>query len=408
MGYQVDVTLAGEAWSLTETDGEVTDGISVLSGLDFGWALPGGVWPQQPQPMGASLALTVPNFADLAVAEGDVCTIEVKATADGPIIARFYGDVTDYHATPRTGRPGVTLEVTAVDYTVRTAELDGLVSGIITIPPPDLDVVEFLWPSGGLGPGVSDTPPFGGVWTSPSRVLTALPFTDDRPSIRGTIDQLLLQAVNVDDWTRMILSPVVAGGLLTAAPSARLFTLDTIHAEPSMFNDPAFLEIPASAVRLDQLDWSNVKGQTINRVLVTGWGGDTTNQTSAFTPGVPIETYAAIATTFLDESSAEDVATFYAGIGFNPWQLDKVTIPVTRAGVAAIIPADLFPDWTAAEGDPARAACYSRALRFSDVDTTRTPDGSDEITGVLTGARCRIAGGDLELDLTIRRPITPP
>jgi hypothetical protein len=425
--YSVDITLGAHSWSLVETEGEVTDGIRVLAGLQFGWTVPkNGLWPAQPDPMTASFAVNVPYFADIAdVGEGDPVVIKVRADEEGDVIASFYGNVTNRRATPRPRRLGVTYSIVAADYTVQVSELPStagtdLGAGLFTDNVvPDIsegtfpfvhavDLLDWVWVHH-LPGGVDVT----GLYTSDD-VSMFVPVGSD---IRPYIDNLLVQLVNGGSLTRMILAPYVdEDGNLAPAASGRYFTLDTLQAgtvvdfigRPGTATDS--LVFAASAIERNQLAWNAAKGVNPGRVQVTGFGNDSSSGTVQDTPyqaGTPGAGTVSIPSQLDDGADAIALAIFYANWLWSPWQIDDLTLLVTDADLA--VPVGLFPDWALDEGDPGRASCYTQAVTLTGVQTSLTPDGTDTTTGVLMGAQCRITSGRLYIDLSLRTvPPLPP
>jgi hypothetical protein len=426
MTFSVDITVGSHSWAMLQAEGQVTDGITVLAGLQFGWSVPrDGLWPVQPDPSTAQLALNVPYFNDVAdIDEGDKVAIEVKADSAGPVVARFYGNLTNRRATPRPGRLGVTFSIVAVDPTVQVTELPStagtdLGSGLVTD-----NVVPDL--SGGTAPFIHAVDLLNYVWLHrlPGGVdLTGLDYTNDDVSmfvpvgsdVRAYIDNLLLQLVNVSDRTRMIFSPYIdSDGDLAAAPSGRYFTLDTIKSgtvvdligRPGGDTDP--LVFPAAAIARDQLGWNAAKGINPGAVQVTGFGNDPSSgtvQETPYTVGGANAGTASITSQLADGADAINLAIFYANLLWSPWQVDDITLLVSSGDPDVDdleIPVGLFPDWTLDEGDPGRASCYTQRVTLTALQSSVTPDGTDTATGVLMGAKCRITGGRLYLDLSLR------
>lgn len=422
MTWEVAVTLGDYSWTITEPadPGEVPDELVVLDDLRFGWSMPkGGLWPLQPEAQQAELTLSVPDFPEVdTIGEGDLLAITVRADAAGPIVARFYGDVTDLEAGPRAGRPGVLLSVVAVDLTVRTLELNPSTSVILfTEAPEDQVIVDNVWvyKLGGVGIGAAPA-----LWSLPPR---SMGITQDinttKSNIRAQVDQVLLQAHELGGPTaarhRLILSPFVnpATGTMAPAPSGRSWTLDKVFADTQY--DRAPFVCPAGAVDMGSLRWAIAKGDNAGHVNVAGWNGDAANVATYDVPGAFSDVYQGVASSFKDGSApagtwaaddAASLAQFY-GQAWARWQVKTLRVLASRTGLD--IPADLFPDWTAPETDPARSACYSRYVIVTDTTTSVTPTGAN-VEGVLTAAAVHIVGGRLELELSLRTPqvLRPP
>lgn len=412
--YQVYLRLAGHEWTFTEPvdDEPLADGLTVLAGLSFAWSMPGPLWPLQPDPMTADFVLNVPDFVEASLArsaEVDTVAIEVKADYAGDVIASFYGDVTDYKATTRDGRPGVFVSVVAVDPTVRLRERAP--TWVLVDDFTDTDMLELLtrmWADASTGLGQTGAT----VPALPALVLPAV--LDDSSlkygepqSVAELLDQLLIQSFDSFNG-RLILSPnVMPDGYFdpdTAAWSTAggaFYNLDAITTRSGGLL--RIHELDASEVRRDDIAWSNVKGRTIGQVIATGYGGDSNAYTASTVPGASSTTVEAVAVTFRDASDAQRISDGYAATGrFDPWQVDKLTIPVSRAAVD--VPVGLFPDWKALPDDwEGRAGCYWSGLRVNGVDTTRTPDGQSYIEGILVGMRCTVSGRALVLEASLRR-----
>lgn len=421
MTYEAYVRLADHEWTFTEDadGGAASDGVTVLSGLTFGWATTKQLWPAQPDVMTASLAINVPNFLDAADLQGETCVIEVKALSAGDPIARFYGDITDARATPRTKRAGVTISVVAVGYTVRAAENGFVVFREMDVgggvdPIYEHQAAGMLWEQFAANPDDDVTD----IWSSPTpRLMYGLvdPFLPPIGTFLDVvpyIEALLNQAIDVDDLTRMIWSPIVESSTGELPASGRVFTLDAVSGDMTSLTETT---LPGSCVRLDQLQWSDVKGSVPSTILVTDTRGDGLRKDASVPTamGQATETIPVLLTGVDAEDNAQAVADFYAAAEFDRWQLDRVTLEVTRAvHDGRLDPTDItsfyFPQWTAPEAGGFRAACYNQLVTITDVDPTRTPDGADTISGVLTGATCRISGGALSLDLILRRPYVAP
>lgn len=428
MTYQAWVKVGSFEWTFTEDPdgGGAADDITVLMGLTFGWAMPGPLWPRQPDPMAASFNVNVPDFVDWGggAAEGDSVAIEVKADVDDDfVIARFYGDVTDYHAIPRSDSAGVTLSVVAVDYMVRLKEEYRPAYVVIDdgTPTTDEELVDFMWADGdltGLGEHGS-----GVTFSPPPRTLSDTYLVPGLP-IQTPVADLVAQVLDgaTDDGVvgiyRHILSPIVVpetdpdhhglrvDGVVVGSITGAFYTLDMVYADPDAL--PVIWRLPAGAVGMDELDWSNVKGRTLGYVTTQGFGGDPANSTVSYVAGSPSITGANLPVLIQDEVNAQSVGDWYAArAGFDAWQVDKIVVPVTRflanGGDLANDVVVLFPDWTLEPDDPYRSVCYSTGIHISDVDATRTPDGEDFIEGILVGAQCTIGQGGLVLEAALRR-----
>jgi hypothetical protein len=435
MIWRVDVTLRNDSgatpivttWTLVEDTGEVAD-TPTLIGLDVGWAMPkSGLWPLQPEAMVATATISVPNFPDLSVfGEGDLLTIAFRDSPDDadPILARFSGDLTDLKAIPRAGRDGVFLSLAAVDYTVRPIEQDTGAPIAFSMPFGGSwrDYLGGVW-AYSLQPGAPTGVDLVDLWTSdvaPLHLPLEFPGGTGRFNLRPIIDAGLLQSVTVGGpggiggapdipRSRQILAPaeVDADGDLAAAPSGRFWTIDTIIADPFLDDDPVV--IPAGAVDRRDFTWAQSKATQLGHVNATGNGGDSDAVQTYDVPGSSSIVYENVPVDIEDDADALNVAKFYGGhrwtgaaLTWSRWQLDKLRIPVTRAGFA--FPASLFPDWTLPEGDQGRARCYSRQIQIEDVQTPLTPDGVGTVIACLSGARLTLEAGQVVLELACKIP----
>lgn len=435
MAYEVWVRLNDDEWTFTEDPdaGTITDGPTVLAGMRFGWSMPGPLWPVQPSPASASLVLNLPDFSAAGLdrpADGDWLAIEVKLdTTDTTCLARFYGDVTDYSASPREGREGVFLSVEAVDYTVRLRETyhPPYVIADDATPWTDQELATDMWARGdetGLAePGTIldwETPP---VTISDSYLNLDGPLPVPVPTF---LERLLLGATNTPSAIgRHMLAPLVgpasyapnhgrlADGVSFVGVTGAYYWLDILNADPLALSQ--LWEIPGDAVESDSFTWSNIKGRLAAYVTTSGWGGDQQAQTYSPVTGATGVAGEDVPVMINDEVNAQAVSDFYAELApFDPWQVERFTVPVTRflrnggdprpvgdlnAGLL-----ELFPDQTLSETDAGRAWCYATGLVITDVDPTTTPDGEDFVQGILVGAECVITdSAHLELALAMRR-----
>lgn len=407
MAFNVLIGVGSHSWSLDSVADEdgvvtVTDGVHVLDGLDFGWSMPSGTWPRQPDLMRASFALNLPRFDDAPdVAEGTPVYIEVKPDGTGDVLCRFYGEVTDSKATSRKDRTGVFLSIVAVDPVARLAEL-------AAIPGPaafgygtgvtEVNMAYHLWYWSGLaGDPVTN-------WTSDTRTMGDTPDTliVPAPSITALLDQAVHYGSS-SDLTRMIVAPVIdpTTRLLKVGSDKPTYTLDTVSVPMLLGSGITPAEIESAIVR-GEISWSSAKGSAPSWVDVTSNGGESGyNGLTRRPTGLGGNAAEAMTVNCSTIEEAQDVAGFYTIHGLPSWQLDPITIPLTRTG--SDLPAHLFPDWTLDEGDPDRAACYGQLIELSDFPDDKHPAGSTFAAGWIAGATCRFSGGHLELDLVIRR-----
>lgn len=406
MGWHADITVGAHSWSIDEDTGEVPDAVNVLDGLTFGWALADALWPAQPAAMTASMGINVPNFADVSdVAEGDPVAIEVTLTsASDGVWASFYGRVTDAQAVPRPGkRHGVTLEVTAVDYTIDIAEgvpADWAGGGGTAA---DWAIVNAAFVNG-CGGALPITGGFGAapdLWSGPLGLeLTPPGLTTPKVAIdAGLLSAVNLNGTNDGPGRRMIVSPLIGSdGLLPA--TGRQFTLDTIDLSSSQ-------SIAADGDHIARaITWTRVKGDSPTQIVVTFGGGLTWTSTraGADTPYVTqqVDTWLAFAPS--SALQVEAIGTFYLPQD-SPWQVktfDWLLYKLDDATLDAL--PRMFPNWRGAEGaDFSRWTCYAAQVVPTGLDDTCTPDGADGFTSQLIGASLSITGGHITVTPVVRR-----
>lgn len=402
------IKLGTHTWTLYENlDPEnVDDDATVIGGLNFGWDIPGDLHPVQPDPMFATLALNVPDFSDFDdLTKGDVVAINVKlfdsTPVAAPVVAEFYGRITDLKARPRRGRPGVTLFVTAVDYTVDLAEETNLYHiGFAEIP--EVDYIDGLATNFFGDDVVAD-----GIWTGPTVYDVKTAKLSDRP--KEALDKLLFGSIWPDTpSTRQVVSPVIFANIL--APAGRFFTLDTI-AKPDPADDP---DATFSADHIDKaIEWAQIKGQVAAKATITYPEQIITGHpdaTADVSLGAGDHTSMEIAQV-LSVLTAQAVAEFYLTDPdlYAPWWVDKVSIlpylvPLADREVHAADLAKLFPHWTEDEEDPYRSDCYVQRIRIEDTDGTLIPfsTAGAVLEGTVRGAALTISRGRASVDLKLR------
>lgn len=435
----VRVRLAGYDWSfdLTTPPGDHVDELTVLAGLDMSWSMSGDLWPVQPDPMRAQVTVNVPDFADAELAgtpeEPDRLDITVrKGGAAGTVVAYFAGDVTDHSAVTRRGRPGVFVSVVAVDYTVRRKTFPPAVDLFLAVPGAGsgpinaLELLRHVWaqPSAGHGEAGAtiDQNIFSTLVSLHSVSIAGTPI-DGLSDVSAVVDQLLLQEVDPAGG-RLIVSPLVdADGYLygrnthstTVGYEGQIFTLDPIALDDLDLLSSK-LTIPGSAVETDSLKWSNVRAGMIDTVGASGWGGESSNLVkkpawSSSTTGVAAGlTNPVVPVTLENAADAAEVATFYADLArWDPWQVDVLRVPVTRSGLdfpGTLWPRHDQPVMTGLRSDP-----YCSVVVVDGLDgtrgSTRTPNGFDEIRGLLMGCRLTIDQADVDVELSLRRTYAP-
>lgn len=406
--YSVYLDLGDHHWDIESnpTPGPLTDDLLVLDGLRFGWSMPQGLWPQQPDPMVAAVAVNVPDARDIAdLAEGDPVAIEVTLHPDDtePTFA-FYGRITDLQATPRGGdRTGVTLSVVAVDYTTDMAEVT-FVSTVATTSSV-VDVLENVWDDGGLG----DFPTFPTLFGFSDLDLIG---TDDILTAQQIVTQQLLQTIGFSGFSparRIILAPNIDP--ITRRPTtSQPWMFDVV----SKFAEVAEFEIPSSAVELDSARWRFQKGTGPTRVEATGpW--IPLDFVYAEHSGVTRHVTERVSTTLQHDTDGQAVADFYLPTDeVSRWQLDTFRYLLTRAeddddDLEAFYQG-LMPYHTGPTGDPdGRAACYGHPIAVTNIPAHLVPidiDGAgEEITvfGRLCGVELTISGRHVALDIQLRQ-----
>lgn len=413
-GWHVDISIGVSSgawvhtWAIDEAKGDVPDDALILDGLNFGWLM-SKPWPNQPDPTVASLGINVPNFTDYAdIQDGDPIAIEVHLVNGGPLWASFYGRVTDAQGVPRPGkRHGVTLAVTAVDYTVDVTEVpDAIPAGGSAN---DFMIVKaaFVNACGGPlpAPGFDDPPD---IWTGTLPIeITPL---GGASSSRARLDIVLDTAVTLNGTSdgpqsRMILAPLIdSDGFLADAGSGRNFTLDTIDVGGGVAIDVDGAQLARS------MTWSRAKGNVPTQTIVNYDDTGTASTATYSQPGAVAPLISQQIDTWLDGLDAaagypEIVAIFYTPPlpSATTWQAKSLTwlLHLLDDTTLETLPSP-FPDWTAAESDGARWACYNARISATDVDDTCTPDGTDAFAGLLLGASLTITGGRISVTPTIR------
>lgn len=400
--YFVSLLVGSHTWTVEHAGDQIPDTIEVLAGMAFGWAMPQGIGPVQPDPMTATLAINVPSFADVADIHlgGDVA-IEVRfdETAPLPLFA-FYGRVTDVQAAHRSGRTGVTLSIAAVDRTVDLADVEAW-----ALPSPDtaargLGVLESLWDDRTELGALPDWPilPVDG----PLVAVTATP-----KSPLEAVKEILLVSVDESGSGRLILAPYI--GTDGLPDPTQPYTFDVI-AKP---NDAHPWEISAGVVERSSLKWvRNRRGVRGNTIEVSG-GPDVSPVVDRV--GGIVEKFITerLSTICNDQDELQIVADFYFDppAEENTWAVEFVNV-LTRVldeTELADIPGDLFPQWRTALGEPERSSCYGMPVHIAGVPVTENPCGAIAIDGSLCGASVSVAGGNVTLSTTVRRTVpTPP
>lgn len=432
-------------WSFTpaaDPDDDTADVLTVLDGLEFGWAMPDGpLWPLQPEPMDCQLMMSVPDFPELDnLTDGaSLCVfVWTDAASDDLANFEFIGDVTDLDATPRGDQlPGVTLSLVAVDTSVRTRELQRPAGDFpaIDVLALDHDQLAILWTW-----WTGQT--FQTEWWTTIKRTTRLP---SGSTFRDVADQLLLQstggtssgegheATDTDPTPRrMIVAPYVdwveqsPPGPVNDPPTVQ-HVLDTIVATQAA-PDPWL--VPAAAVLRSSLRWSRSKGQRARYINTTGWGHpDFTTDGQVYTAEVAVygdEDYisADVPVTFGGADDGTDsLDALYAAVAtanlyaapWARWRVQQLTILVDRSGIGPDVPMTLMPRHRYAPGTTERAAAYSAYVIVDDFPTPAHPTpapppadlmapGMTRVEGVLVGARVRVEARRLELDVKLRTP----
>lgn len=396
--YQVTVQLGSLTWDVvydvTTADPEADE---VLDGLSFGWTMPDGLWPQQPDPMSASLAINVPDFtAGIAeLVEGDVCaiTVGVIEPVDTTPQFRFYGRITDLKAVPRNNRTGVTLSVVAVDNTIDLAEK------LQWAPLTDVGwnvhtFLEEIWDDNSLGA----FPTWSGAITSPitpdlnPQKLSDLIAHELQQTVLYTPDE------SVPSF-RLILAPNIDPA--TNAPDiTQPWSFDVLYKFP--YWDPA--DLPACYIETDSLEWLYAKTNEPNIIQLTGDGFMVTANTGT------ARRYGSIETTLSDSDDGQDVADFYLPADDPSWRINTFRYHLTGQDPEDLdaLPPYLFPLWLDGTDPTDRAGCYGRAVHLTGIPGHRqpysdAPDHDRTVKGRLTGARVNVTGGRVFLDMQLRQ-----
>lgn len=395
--YRVTVQLGALTWNIEPTDADAADEDRVLDGLRIGWSMPEGLWPQQPDPMTASLALNVPDFTSDVhdLTEGDQCAVAVYLVDDDGLhetmTTTFYGRITDLKAVPRPNRPGVTLSIAAVDYIVDLAELDPWAPA----PGATWDAPTFLaqlWDDR----IASDFP----TWDASLGANAIDPALDNR-KVSEVIAFELVQNIGTtlgEPTHRAIIAPYIdfSTGTLDATQE---WAFDMVYKESS---EPAY-EIPCAKVERQSLTWLYSKQTGPNSVFVTGEHV----QASAAHPGILHRRTATIEVTL--EDSPEPVAEFYLpDPDPSGWRISTFRFLATRGGIDIDdAPVALFPSWTLSPGSPDRSSCYGRPIVVTGVPNDRNPlatgAGVSDIGGRLTAATVTVQAGHMAFEFQLRQ-----
>jgi hypothetical protein len=401
--YHVSVKLADLTWDLTHDSGDVSDDDRVLPALTFGWRMPEGLWPQQPEPMTASLAINVPDFtSDIAdLAEGDPCSIRIGLIGDDPEVdysahqVAFYGRITDLKATPRPRRAGVTLSVAAVDYIPDLAELQAW------FPTPSIDqdspaMLEELWDAR----FDTDFPDWPAEFGAPA-IIPVNAYQDVPTRIGHELTQCIGLTAG-DPTHRLIIAPVV-DSTTELLDTTQAWSFDAIYKEHP--DDPYV--IPSARIERASLEWLYSKQSWPNFIEVVG---DLVNVTTAHV-GYSHRRTAKIDVTLMDSDDADNVAEFYLPDPTpSAWRVNTFRLLATRASLPDADFSGLavmFPILTVFPGFPQRSACYGHPIVLADVPDHINPlapgAGVSDVTGRLTGASVTITGGHVHFDLQLRQ-----
>lgn len=399
--YTVDVTIGSHSWTFEHTAGEAADTVTVLDGLRFGWSMPTGLGPVQPDPMTAALAISVPDFVDAAdIDTGTIVGIEIRfdPDAEDPTFA-FYGRVSDGVAVPRTakaapaGRSGVTISLLAVDYTVDLADLEDWAYGAGTDLNGYAQVLTQLW---------SDRPTLGTLPEWPGGFDPNGPAVEpgDSPSgVLEVIKAVLLVAVDAASTKRVILAPFITGGAL----DVQHYAFDAVTKNPT-----SLWTLHSNAIRRDTLKWLRSKRRLFNTLEVTG-AGDTVPAIVTW-PDVGLKVLTdRLSTISSEQDQLDDVADFYLPDpgDSGSWTLDQFTVQLSDqlddADLAAL-PLDLMPRWYLDPSEAERSSCYGKAVKIVGLPDDLNPfTDAPDLQGILDAAAVSIAGGRVTLETRLRR-----
>jgi hypothetical protein len=417
MYYSVYIDVGSHHWDveLSPTPGVVTDDILPLDGLRIGWSVPQGLWPMQPDPLSASLALNVPDARDVAdLAEGDPVAIEVKLDPDDTVpMAAFYGRVTDLRSTPRADRDGVTISVVAIDYTPDTAPLEPLPDGFHPFAADTvMEVLQEVW---------SDRPDLGDFPAWPT-VIDPL-VVEDQPGaeVREIIDFQLRQAIT--GFASEAFPPYsgTPDGRLILAPNIDPATRVPDVDQPWAFDlvkkasgfDP-FL-VPGHLVETGSMVWQFQKGNGPTRVFVTDGLGI---KRTAEHAGVGRHVTEELDSSLSGAQDSQAMADFYLpSDAVSRWRLETFRYLVSRDPEADLADfyANLFPRHTVAPvaDNLTRGACYGHPIEIDEVPLHRiplagtgNPTDTRTITGRLSGAELTISGRHVSIDMQLRQTAT--
>lgn len=410
--YEVEIRLGDYEWTVTSVSGPgtFTDDLRVLDVLSFGWTSPAETGPRQPEPLTASLAITVPDPSELAdLAEGAPVGIRVKVHPDEDYVAGFFGRITDLQAAPRDGRDGLTYSIAAVDYTVDLAAQPKYAQ--FAAAEATEDYLEALWVARDMG----DFPPWPTAAGFPSINFTT---SADPRAVLELIEYQLRQVIGFSDAPtnsspdrRAILAPNIDPATLLPDVD-QPWALDVIfkNAEADAFT------LDSHKVLTPSIEWLWQKSSAAQRIFVLTQAGTllgfAQNTTSLY---APTETVEVNLTTL---GAGEPVADFYLpSPDVAGWRLDRFTYLVTRQHtleeLATMTTAlqGLMPQWTVTDtgGDLTRGAHIGRPIKITDFPYHRQPalpvsfgGSGTAVAGRLAGATLTVAGGQVTYDLQLR------
>lgn len=423
--YKVYIEVADHSWTVVRatTPEEAEDDLLVLDGLRMGWSMPEGLWPDQPDPMTAAFALTVPDARDIyGLAEGDPVAIEVTMHPDDtdPTFT-FYGRLTDLRAVPRGGkRPGVTLSTVAVDYIPDLAELEDWRYTGVPIGGP-FNIEEYLgdaymtglWPS---RPALGDFPPWPDVLTYGFNVGATVVEPNELKPVREHIDFHLRQLVTLTlAEARLIIAPNIDP--VTRRPDTdQPWAFDVVHKVPVA----SPFVIPKAQVVTNSITWQFQKGNGPTRVEVVGFNNDPDTLVYAEHAGsrhVVEQVEASFNDATYAADHAQEVADFYLPPSdVSRWRVETFRYQLTKHTLEDLegFYQGLFPRhaMTVAVPEDNRGACYGHPITIPDLPghlnlLTPTPGEEEEmdinITGRLAGAELTVSGRQVALDLQLRQ-----
>lgn len=422
MTWRAEITLGPYTWTIDEDDTADPDNPGPLAGLRIGWTMPDGdLYPTQPDPVSCSMALIVPDIADVEELDiGSAAAVDVSDATGGPVVFEFRGRLTDLKAVAHAR--GVHLSLIALDHTLDerrtgfTAAGDDVASNHIgaLFAAVGLDEPTLPYPGGTVGMRMEAGEPRS-LPEALAPILLSMVGGSTWPDVEGNARTILaplvdgLAPVDPDPFVLDELperSPEPVTGVF--GPTAGGYGIDLAADAAAGVLDAAFVD--AAAV------WIRNKWLAVNQVDVTYRDvGDVEATIRAATGETPIVS-ARIDTPIVPgfgidiEAAAQRVADYYLPehVG-NKWTVERFTWQLSRhIDDGGIDLSDVGPGWmpvhTAAEDDPIRTLAYRRVVAVVGIPEHQNPAAGGIYAGRLVGAELTVNGrGELTLAFSLRR-----